>query len=572
MSQFRTTADILDEALERAGESSGGNSPYETSVLKFANKVHHAIIGGGNLLSLKVDEVWTWARARYPFALDLKPAYITGTVSMVEGDVNFTFSDAPTSSLEGWFIQVTNKPTVYRIMEHTASALVGVLDSAFVDDGAAYSFRAFKLDYDLVPAYLYVDSNTDKVDFVETGSTQISATLTHGSYTPAQLIAHVATKLSAAGTCAYSGSYDSVLGTMTLTSDLAGGKIFTLLGATGTNRRRSALPSLGYDRLDLSSSVADSTGSYVGKYVVNGISRLIEPFKVFMGQSCEPHITSTDLYNMEQDSPLAYTQEKIPDRFAKISEAADGTYVVRFNAYPAQRMKVLVEWIPVPIDLQDNASSVPLIPRKDLECLISGAAMFIAFEKSDDKFSAHMGMAKAQLEAMEKKNRSELFRTGPNFAQIITRPDMVAQRRKLNYGYTASGATGTSTETAQTMIPITLSYSNFQTASLTNTITARTLPQNRSLFSLLVKHSVAFAGGAISSVKLDIGISGDDDKFISQFSVTQAVSDSAQDSTLCLYAPFAATGITVKATAVGANLSALTAGSVTLYFTETVIP
>ncbi len=572
MSQFRTTADILDEILERAGESSGGNSPYETSVLKFANKVHHAIIGGGNLLSLKVDEAWTWARARFPFALDLKPAYITGTVSMVEGDVNFTFSDAPTSSLEGWFLQVTNKPTIYRIMQHSASALTGVIDSAFVDDGAAYAFRAFKLEYDLVPSYMYVDSTNDKIDFVETGSTQISATLTHGSYTPAQLIAHVATKLSAAGTCAYSGSYDSVLRNTTITSDLAGGKIFTLLGATGTNRRRSALPLLGYDRLDLAAASADSAGSYVGKYVVNGISRLIEPFKVFMGASCEPHILSTDLYNMEMDSPLAYCQEKIPDKFAKVSEASDGTYVVRFNAYPNQRTKVLVDWIPVPIDLQDNASSVPLIPRKDLECLISGAAMFIAFEKSDDKYNAHFTMAKAQLEAMEKKNRSELFRTGPNFAQLTARPDLVAARTKLNYGYTASGATGVSTETAQTMIPITLTYANFQTGALTNTVTARTLPGNRMLSVIVIKHSVAFAGGAISSVRLDVGISGDDDKFITQFSVSQAVSDSAQDSSLAVYYPAAATGITVKATAVGANLSALSAGSVTLYFSEQVVP
>lgn len=571
MSQFRTTADICDEVLQKSGEPTNGNSPYESLVLNYLNKVHHAIIGGGNIFSLKVDEAWTWARAKYPIVLELEPSVTTGTVVVTANDVNITFSDAPAASIQGWHFQLIGQQTVYKVMEHTAAATAAQLDSSVVEDSGTYSFRAFKLDYELLPAYIYVDSRNDKIDFYEVANTPLVATLTHGSYTPTTFINHVVARLHAAGTAGlYTGSYDSVLKNYTITSSGAGGKILSLLGATGTNRRRSAIPLLGLDRLDHTGAL-----TYSSAYIINGISRLIEPFKLFTSAISEPsHVTSTDPINMEIDYPMSMTPERIPDKFCRISEENDGTITVRFNAYPRTKTKLLLDWVPMPHDLQDNASSIPLIPRKDIDVLIHGASTFIQFDKEDTKWEQTLAMTKAALEAMEKKNRSELFRTGANFAQIVPRLDKSQDRKRLRYGYTVSGATASAavaSETTQTMITRTLTYANFQTGALTITVNARTLPANRSLFSLIVKHSIVFAGTGISALVLDVGISGDATKFVNGFDLMQAVTSSAQDSVLAVYYPAVATEIQVRVTATGANLSALTAGSVDIHFLESLV-
>lgn len=565
MAQFRTTADILDEILQKAGEPTNGNSDYETLALTYANKVHHAIIGGGSIFSLKVDEAWTWARNRFPIVLELEPAYTTGQLTCTVNDINITFSSAPSASLEGWHLQVNGKSTIYKITQHTAASTSAKIDSSFVDDTGAYNFRVFKLDYKITPTYMYVDSYNDKVDFGETASTTLTATLAHGAYTPANLISHVATQIQSTGTATWTGAYDTVLHQFMLTSSVTS----KLYGATGTNRRRSSLPLLGLDRLNYTGAT-----SYTSAYTPNSISRLIEPFKIFTSEGGEPFIYSSDPVKMQEDYPIALTTQRIPDRFVKLTEENDGTVWVRFNAYPKYKTKVTIDWIPTPIDLQDNAASYPALPRGDVDTLIHGAAAFIAWDKEDSKWEGFLGLCKTGLESMEKKNRSELFRTGESFAQHVPRADLEGRRRKLNFGYTVTGTTAASTtaESVQSMIAVTISYTSFSAGSTTSTVTARTLPSNRNLFSMTIKHSASFTGASITNVALDVGISGDPTRFITGFDVDQATAATAQDSVLTNYYPAADTGILVRATSTGANLSALTVGAVVLYFQETVVP
>ena len=120
------------------------------------------------------------------------------------------------------------------------------------------------------------------------------------------------------------------------------------------------------------------------------------------------------------------------------------------------------------------------------------------------------------------------------------------------------------------MIKVTLSYSDFQGASTTKSVTARTLPSNRSLFSVIIKHTTAFAGSGLSAITISLGITGDLTKFINNFNILQAVSSSAQDSAITIYFPGVATPIIATVTATGANTSALNAGSVDIYFNEVV--
>lgn len=549
--------------LQKAGEVVNGNSPYDSRSILYLNKTHQAIIAGGNIFSLKVDEPWTWARSRHPIVLELLPAYSTGTVTMNEGDIDITFSVAPDQSLEGWHFQIVGMRTPYKITQHNASEVNAMIDSGFVDASGSYAFRAFKLDYEVFPGYIYVDSQNDKLDFEQTASTQLTATLIHGTYTPAAYLAHVVSKLNTAGTNIHSGTYDSVLKKFTITSTGAGSKILTLKG-TGTNYLRSALPTLGFNMADASGAL-----TYTSTYIINGLSRMIEPFKVHTDPGNDSKVTSSDTATMENDYPIAMTPEKLPDRFAKIEERNDGTVVVRFNAYPRVLTKCTLDWIPIPHDLQNNAYSIPKIPRKDIDALIHGAVTFILFDKNDGKWEGTLNMTRAQLEAMEKKNRSELFRTGQNFAQIIPRLDKMNRKVPLRYGYAVTSGSPTPVQGANAIISRQFTYADFQTGALTNTVTARQLPANHILNSVIVRLTQSFVGTSISALSLSVGIVGDTTKFINGFDLLGAIGTS--DSALTVYFPAAATNMIFTITAVGANLSALSAGALDIHFNESLV-
>jgi hypothetical protein len=565
VSQFRTTADILDEILQKAGEETNGNSPFETLARTYANKVHHAIIGGGSIFNLKVDEPWVWARSKKPIVLELQPAYTTGAVSCTVNDTAIVFTMAPASSLEGWHFQISGKSTVYKIVQHNAGEVTACLDSSFVDDSGAFSFRAFKLDYEILPVYAYVDSFNDTMDFQEgTAFTTRTASFTHGAYTLSGLIAHIAARMDTAATASVSGGFDTVLKQYSVTCSSS----FKMLGSTGANAKRSVLPSIGFDRIDHTAAQV-----YTSTYIPNGIARLIEPFKLFTGEVGNPMIYSTDPIKMQQDYPVSLTRERTPDRFVRLTEDNDGTVWVRFNCYPRYKTKIQMDWIPQPIDLQDNTVSTVLLPRGDVDTLIHGACAFIAFDKSDNKFQNFMSLTEAGLEAMKKKNHGALFRTGENFGQIVPRTDYYNPRQRLNYGYTSGSAVAGSTASATNVLTsVTIPYTSFQTSGTVNTVLARTLPASRSLFSIIAKHSTNFTGALISAITLDVGITGDATYFINGFDIGQAVSGTAQASFVGLYYPAVETGIYVRATSTGANLSALAQGNLILYLQENIVP
>lgn len=120
--------------------------------------------------------------------------------------------------------------------------------------------------------------------------------------------------------------------------------------------------------------------------------------------------------------------------------------------------------------------------------------------------------------------------------------------------------------TVATLVTQGLSYTDFQTGGLTKTVTVRTLPANRSLFAVIINLTTSFAGGAISSLLIDVGTAGNPTQFVSNFDAMQGAP--AQESAVVVFFPGAETAIRVRATAVGANLNALTQGAMTFYLHE----
>lgn len=573
MSQFRTTADVLNEVLQKSGEPTNGNSPYQTISLTYLNRVHHAIIGGGSILNVNVDEPWVWARAKQPMILELQPAYTSGAATMGKGQTNFNFSIAPSMSVEGWHFQAQGKSTVYRIMNHTAGGTTAMLDSNFVDDSGNYTFRAMKLDYQIFPQFLYINNYNDTVNFQEVNAAVTPATTTtlvcqlqHGSYTPTGFIAQVVAQLNVVGTASYSGSFDTVANTFALSASKCN---FNLLGASGANTNRSALPNLGFDVLDYTGAQG-----YASTYVPNSVSRMIEPFKLYVSNWWGEHfIYSSDPIKMQEDYPLQLIAQRYPDRFAHYGEDQNGVNWVRFNSYPATATRVEINWTQVPVDLQNNTASRLMLPRGDISAAIDGAAAMIQLDKNDSKWENSLKLCSGQLDAMKKKNHDKLLRTGQEFGQIVPRLDMNRSVRHLRYGYTVNGSTAAQTTafTTPQFSSASVTFANVQTAATVASVTFATLPQNFTLLNLIAQLATTFTGSSLTAVKLNVGTSANPTQFVNGFSLNQPVTNTASIAAVLNYFPGVSTNLQAQVVATGANLSNLTAGAVNIFLNEAAV-
>lgn len=152
---------------------------------------------------------------------------------------------------------------------------------------------------------------------------------------------------------------------------------------------------------------------------------------------------------------------------------------------------------------------------------------------------------------------------------VLTNADVVAAAASA-----AAAASSASSAVGLIWIKTTTPHTDFQTAALENTIELYSLAAKRTIHALIIKHSTAFVGTGITAYKISIGITGEEDKFVSLFDVLQAVGDSAKDEiTLLFFGSLTlATSIKIKVVAVGANLDQSSAGSVDVYTLERALP
>jgi hypothetical protein len=434
MANFRSTADYLDSILLLAGETTNGNSAYEARVLHYLNQMHNAIVTGGNEFNVEVDEMWPWAMAKDPMIIELAPKYNTGTVALTNGSSAGTLSTASAGSLKDYHIQQVGAEDIYRIVSHTAGGTAIELDSKYANTSeTAATFTAFKLDYELVPDIIVITDLNNKINFTEaTAGTELTATLTVGSYTIAELLTEMDTQLDAAGASSYTSSYNSVTRKFTILSDLAGAdNLFSILGASGTEALiyASALPTLGL-------GLKDHTGaaSYTSERALGSIARLVQPFKIHTGSTRSDDISGIDKTRFNTDYALSVTQEGDPKTFCVIEERDDGYMKVRFNKYPDEAKRVEIQYMPSPLNLYDNTKAHPLIPRKYARLLDYGGAAYLMGEKNDNRSVQYFQLAGQLLDAMMKNNRKEAERIGEFFGEIIARPDLIPSTRTLRYG------------------------------------------------------------------------------------------------------------------------------------------
>lgn len=437
MAQFRSSADILDLALAKAGEVTNGNSPYETQALDFLNRVHFALIAGGTIPLAKdemieVDELWPWARSTRPIILELQPKVDSGTVTLTLGSDAITFSSAPTVSVAGWYLRITGRDEILRIASHAANSTSAELDGAYPDSSGSSTFTCAKLDYELTPSYLVIDTSNNKTQVQKAAGVTLTGTLTAGSYTPAQLATHVAAVMTTTlSGPTVTGAYDSVTRKFTFTSDLAGATSFIIVG-NGTSAQQSVHRLLGFDDILTASAAAQTS-----VYPLGGIARLIEPMKLH--KDLRGSIYGVDTETLQRDFPLTSMEEGFPCKFAVINETSDGILTVRFDKFVQAKTRIEIDYAPVPHDLKDDATSIPLVPRKHVDVLEDATVFYLMLTKSDDRATTYAQLLGGKLKAMISQNRGQLQRSGTNFGEVIARRDlypMPASARIKNGGYT----------------------------------------------------------------------------------------------------------------------------------------
>lgn len=430
MANFRTTADYLDSILLLSGETTSGTSRYETRALHFLNRIYSNVIAGGNEFNIEFDELWSWSMARDPMIIELAPK-VTGTMTLTNGSTAITLGSAPSISLAGYHFKLANNPTVYRFASHTAASTSASLEGLYEGTSGSSAFTAFKLDYELVPSTITIDSTNNKIPFTEDGTTQLTSTLTSGSYTPGALCTEIVTQLDTAGANTYATSYSSITRKFTITATPAGTLTFAMLGSTGTETTiyASSFETLGFGLTNHSGGL-----TYTSERALGAICKFTEPFKIFSNDNCVKEVFGIDKHRFTSDFPIINVTQGIPTRFTVIEERDDGYVKVRFNAYPESATRIEVSYVPVPLNLYDTTTSHPLIPRKYSQVLEYGGAAYLCSEKNDSRAQNYFAMATQSLEAMVRSHRKTEQRVGEYFAQIIARPEQLSRKRKLVYG------------------------------------------------------------------------------------------------------------------------------------------
>lgn len=118
----------------------------------------------------------------------------------------------------------------------------------------------------------------------------------------------------------------------------------------------------------------------------------------------------------------------------------------------------------------------------------------------------------------------------------------------------------------------TVAYTALSTATASVAYTLFTATADDIISGVYIKHSTAFAGGAISAVKAKIGTSTDDIKYLTEFDVLQATTTTAYSLNSILDKESGNVSILLTLSLTGGNLSDLSAGQVDVYIQKCNIP
>lgn len=124
--------------------------------------------------------------------------------------------------------------------------------------------------------------------------------------------------------------------------------------------------------------------------------------------------------------------------------------------------------------------------------------------------------------------------------------------------YTGGGASG------PTWTKYTVSTADLGDSNPTQAITLFTASAEEIIDNVIIKHSAQFTGPALNTCTVEVGVSGDTEKYAPAFDLTQAVAASARESTNVVDIEPSSVAVQALVTA-DINVDLLTAGSVDIW-------
>lgn len=148
-----TNAELLDQALFVAGETTSGNSDYETQALTWYIEAYRKLWMGGNEWVKDENPNWWWLKTDANLILNpvIDPSN-TGpaSVAVTNNSAAITFSASITPTMVGRFVKIGSHKDVFQILTHTSGTAAMTLDSVYtgLTSTAAADYRIMQLEYD----------------------------------------------------------------------------------------------------------------------------------------------------------------------------------------------------------------------------------------------------------------------------------------------------------------------------------------------------------------------------------------------------------------------------------------
>lgn len=166
------------------------------------------------------------------------------------------------------------------------------------------------------------------------------------------------------------------------------------------------------------------------------VMRLISPMRVYAAQDAsgndEGHVEMVSKESMLRNNPRHLILSGTPTLFCINYENTDtGVFQVSFNKSVPSNTRVEYEYIPIPADLTDSGSSIPLVPRQHRAVLAYGAAYYLLLDKSDARADAMLMNLKAGLESLVQAHKKQNAQGGRRGMQLTPRRDLVQKSKRI---------------------------------------------------------------------------------------------------------------------------------------------
>ena len=160
MANLTLTSDLLEDALDRAGEPTDGTSDYATRALVYLNVVLRSLILGGPFGSsdgrgfvIPVID-WAWAK-KNPRGVFNTVAPVRATVTLTQDSTAARFAVAPGTNLSGYHLKpVGSAVTMKLVSRDLGDQALYVLDAPYPDASGSVSVDVVKIEYQLAADFV----------------------------------------------------------------------------------------------------------------------------------------------------------------------------------------------------------------------------------------------------------------------------------------------------------------------------------------------------------------------------------------------------------------------------------